>query len=1182
MTDETDEKPGADRTRSAIGIVATQHAASVRARLKAMKQDESADLVNALAWWDENPLDLHLRRGRRGEVTHLSARLLEIDATPNLAPAPTADRAVAFLQPGGLGHDLLALCGSDQLVLARVEPNDAQGRIFVFEQSFAGFAVRDARAFVELDARGRLTRLDSTLVPCVKASTNLRVSRGQALKIARDDLQGSKDPLWIDVKPHLAEAGLIIVNTFGLDPDPGLDPDECDADRLAWAVWFTAPPNKFGGHREVLVDALDGEVIASVEHTKFFDAGDRVYRLEGTIGESEHHVYRPRLWSGDMPCDAPSPVPLDDPVLERDLEETKLALCAAEDLIAEAGAPLGRPALRDWIHGTRPFAFGIGADPGISIAQNSGATVEGTFVHALAFAHGAARADSVGHELGHTLYASASLATRDLDPSRSSNIERAGIEEHMCDVFGKLLDARMPDGGELCTLSGDADTRDTIATAQSETRDCSLLNRALPWRWFCNPEMDNGGWCEGATRTLDLAYGPYDAYSRMHTTALDAYVAGHTNLGVGNRAVAALFRDPAESPSRFDGFRIPGIGRSAVETLYLRALTHFRGQPDWTGYSSAWRAAAVSAFGTGMSAPEQAIRTAHAAASIWSERRSVVTETAPATLEVLPSPDPRFRPAAASLVLSSGVERTFVFYRPDVSSQRVEYVWRDEPRGGEHAEAPTPFSGPCVLPGAFTSGSPTAAGRDDALFVIWSEPTATPGIGRLRGASLSPAELETEGGCITGWADEEPGAERLLRGSPAVAVWEPDAIEIDCGVLAATFGPIFPFQTMGSMGLKIGDCFEVGERIPPRLLSPNLGPQLLEILRNLLDSKAVLGNPSLVDPRAPLRDFEKSLVRHGVDLLPLLAERQKERQELMQLADGVGKLVDVALQRAGRASSLGLRFVFEHEPFGDDAWMGTARSISLRFANRRLIVAFRDPAGALRIVDYDDVRATDGADPIPTLDSSPNATDPALATVDGEISEDGVNFTAQLLYALYGTSERIGGRDVPTRLSYRAALTIQPGDALTNDVFEPARRIDTLNGTRGVRRKVDYAYARTRRAPVAVGRDGRLHLFVATLQHLGSGPPDPASTAEERQHDRLRYAQLRVLPRRDGELTWISERPTVLTNSDAFDPGGTSIPHAEAGAAFVPRHRSLIRLYYPDGRGLTFRSLTHEGRSGSP
>ena len=1155
------------RTRKAIDIVASQHALAARAQLDQMKPAERADLANSLAWWDERALDLDVRRGARGQVTHLAARFLAVDIAPNLPPAPTEERATAFVKPGALGYDLLGLCPSDALILSRVERMGPEGRRFVFEQQFQGYRVREALAFIDLDARGRLTRLDSTLAPCVKAPTTASVPRGQAMKIAREDLIKRKEPFWRNVNPHQADVAQVVVN-----------------DRLAWQIWFTAPPNRIGGHREVLVDARDGQVIASLEHASFLDVRDRMYEVSGRILE-DHPIVR-FLWSGDQPCPAPADPPSGSDVLARDIDETKAALCEVERLFREGGAPLGRPEFGDWIDRTRGLVIGVGAEAGVSIAAVTSITLGGSdSVPAVVFARGIGRAESVGHEIGHRLRVSAVSTDPPgppVDPSRlGSFAEGDGIAEHRGDVLGKLLGMRLPlRTDDRCALTSDPDSMATIAIAEHELRPCSAMHRLAPWRWFCEPERENGGWCEGAQRTLDLAYGPYDAYSRTTPVEFDGYVKGHTNLGVGNRAVGALLRDTTEAPSRFDGFSIPGLGRTAVETLYLRSLA-IGGQNDWAGYAASWRGAAVWAFGAAsVSAPEHAVRTAHAAAAIWSEPKSAAVSTGPAGVALLPSPATEFRPAAASLILPSGVERTFVFYRPDRLSSRIEYVWQDETAGGEFAEAPAPFSGPCVLPGASTQFSPAAAGRDDALFVTWSEATATPGVGRLRGLRLASDSVTAEGGCISGWSEMEPGAERLVRGSPAIVVWEPTGIGIDCTILEAKFGPIFPFITSGAMGLQIGDCFEVIERIPPFpppfALPPKLGPELFEVLRDIIDSKDGRGIPSPADRRAPRRDLGKSLVEHYVDLIPLLVKRPAAQQSLTQLEGGVGKLFAEALSSAGRASSLGARFVFMHEPAGDGAPdMGTARTISMDFRDRRLVVAFRDPAGALRIVHYDDTRATDGTDPIPTLDPSPNANDPALATVTGIVSDRGAGVTAQLLYAVYGTSESVGTTAVPTRLSYRVASTVSPGAGLTDASFEPARRLDTIFDTRGVRRRIDYAFARTLRAPVVVGTGDRLHLFVPALVDDGRGAPDQSENREVVTGDRLRYAQLQPLPRRAGQLTWISERPTILTDSDVFDsdPADLAIPSAEAGAAFVSRQRRILRLFFPDRLALTTRSL---------
>jgi hypothetical protein len=179
----------------------------------------------------------------------------------------------------------------------------------------------------------------------------------------------------------------------------------------------------------------------------------------------------------------------------------------------------------------------------------------------------------------------------------------------------------------------------------------------------------------------------------------------------------------------------------------------------------------------------------------------------------------------------------------------------------------------------------------------------------------------------------------------------------------------------------------------------------------------------------------------------------------------------------------------------------------------------------------------------------------------------------EFLYVIFGTDERVDSMRVPTRLSYRVATGL--GSSFSAGIFAPARRIDTLQAVHGVRRQVDYAFARTLHAPVVVGGMQALHLLVVGLNQSQwpSLVPRPSSTYElAASADRIRYARLRpvLLTGADfGALTWDSERPVILTRT-ALGEGTRS---AEAGAAWISGRRQL-RFYYADGVALTTRTLT--------
>lgn len=1102
--------------------------ALVDAKLKASDQ---AALLDTLAWAGDDPFALHVRRGPRGQIAGVSARLLAYDATPTLPAAPSIDRAKALLDPGGLVRVLLGI-GDDEVFEQRGSMPLAGGEVrFDFVQRHDDLLVHGATAHVVLDAAGRLRRVDATTVPIVSPSDKVVLDDAAAIGIAIADLDSRAEPLWKDVDVEATDAELVLVDHTPIDGQLH--------ERVAWRVRLRAKLPHVAGDREVLVDAELGGVVASIEHARFaLDGNDSLAVVSGVIGGSL--AMGPARWVGTDGCVPPPFEPSDSPAVRGDLEEAVAALCEADTMLVERTS-------RDaqfWLdpHGTG-ISFGVGATPGISIGMNSGGRIS--------FAAGAGRAEIIGHELWHTVMGSSRTAFTPGAP------EGSAIEEHMVDIFGMLLERRLDRREDDCLVSDDPDTMAAIGAQVPmpgfSNRPCALEGTPQPWRNACDPTQDNGGWCEGAARYGDMAAGPFDAYGPGEPAMTDSHVASHTNLGIGNRTILGLLGEVDDVPAIT-------AGDAGVEALFVDATVRLPPHSQWSNWADAWVAAAAALDHGDTPGPiESRLRRAYNDAMLWTVPTEVMPSVGGGTAARV---DARVdsRPAAASVVLPGGAELTYVFYRD--SSNALRYVRRREPAGGAFAE-PTSTVGPCTVPGVTTHHDPAAVGRaDGALFVAFNDTAVAGTPGNLQLRSLTSAGLGTA--CDDVWAPMEPGAERVVVGAPALASWTASADRTICDELGGAFGTPFPLITAGAMGLQIGDCVEVIERIPIidiTKLDPSLGPDFWDLLGQPLDQLPALGDPSWFDPANP--GLREGLV---VDTLPLLRLFAKPDATTTAL----GKLPNVGPQLAraldpvrGADAVLGeLELAWDGVTLGDGFPEGTIETVSLRFVDERLVVAFRDEADRLRVVQVTDTRETDGDDPIPVLTTS-FVGDPALGTASARVREWGMpSVELEYLYAMYVHADP----DDPTltnRLSYRVA-TLLPHDAIPGDptafretLFDAPRRIDDIAEVEGERRQVSYAYARTLRTPVLAGTLGRMNLFTVTLAH-GSGAPDDALMTEGPSNsNRVRWASLVVGP--NGKLSFDSERPVILPETRVSPIFGTQ---STAGAAVVTHGRGRVEWYY--------------------
>jgi hypothetical protein len=1126
--------------------------ASVPQLLSQLPPKDRANLVNGMAWYDEDPRGLRAAHGVRGQVAHVSSRFLAYDPAPGLPATPSIERANLALSQGGVARALANAGPSDQLSVVRSHGLLGGAKRYIAQQRWNGTPVYHATLSMDLSATGRLTRFDAAIVPSVQPASGNLVSSAAALPFAVQHLTAKGAP-WTLGPVTTLETEAVIVHRLEFG-----GPDDA---RHAWRFLMTVP-GYASAFREVLVDRITKSVIASVDQVQYLNANDDIFRSSGRIGIDASTV-GPILWRGNESCPGPTSGLTGGSVELRDLDEAKATLCEAENVFATFGPEFGTPNPRDWMEeGTEGMHVGIGAEPGLSVALNG--------FDVMLFAQGMARAEIVGHEIFHTTTGRFSLSSRDGGDAG----ETAAISEHLSDAFGTLLERRFPLRREDdCALDDDEDSMNVIATQDPTTiplefafRPCSGAGIPQPWRFTCDPRRDNGGWCEGAMSYRNVAFNKYDAYGDT-STRTSSNIASHTNLGIGNRVVMSLLGEVSAGP-----FTVHGVGDTEVMRLVLGTTVALGTGTDWSSYAQTMiDVAAGLSGGVPMSALEQETRSALANAQIWSMPEPVMPRSA-SGMTSMPNPPPNTRPAVATVALTgdhAGRERTFVFYRPSATSTALEFAWRDDVAGGESSELSDGWMGPCSLPGAVTNGSPAAAGSDQSLFVAWGEPTSTPGESTLRGLRLTGEDAtEVTSGCGFDWTNNDPLQERRMQGSPSIAVWGASENLTLCEVFAQDFpGLTFPFRTIGAMGIQIGDCVDIGERIPgmPHDLLPHFPDDIFEIFKGFDDSPGTwLPQPG--DPMAAqIPDFDPDHAAR-IDLVSQLQGDKQTQDWFRKLPDPLGKRFGNAFDRYGTANAAGIEAIIQQKAaFGKDGFPeGTVQTVDLRFFDDILVVAFRDEDGNMRSTTWTDFTPTSD---IALISDAPN-TDPALTQARTlTVDEHGHRLEANFLYVVYGTSETVGGTARP-RLSYRWATTFDPDiGGLRSDSFADEQSLDSTIETIGVRRKRDYRFIRTNQTPVVAGGNQELHAFVVTRNSTAEQPDDAAVGDLAATSNRIRHAVFR--PNAAGKLFPVSERP-VIVNRSALT---TSFANAQAGAATATNARRRVRWFYPNGSSLGMRSV---------
>ena len=1162
LAEDSDETRALFGPEEALGILAKSLAAHFDSQMALLEKVERAKIANAMAWADEHPLELRVNRGRRHTVTHVSARFLAHDDLPKADPGPTDERAQALFKADGIGSALMAL-GPDESVELQHQvplPNDAVK--FVYEHRFAGLPVYAGEVVVTLDKAGRLTSFAAGPAASIDPTNQLTVSEKDAVANAIKDLEDRKDPIWTGLQIELGKVTQMIANV-----EPWIGVDE---DRFVWRVELSGGDGQLGT-REVVVDGSTGKVLTSIEHTSLLDHPDTVQRYSGVIGD-EPYTPVGEKWFGDdryNPMDGSAPwetgcasatdSPSGSTALERDWDETKAALCETSSMFGDDDY-----LWRQWFDpsGGEGVHVGIGLTPFLSGGVNNHRG--GIFL-----AEGVGRAEIVGHELFHSAFVPENRIT-----SFRASKESKGIIEHMCDVFGVLLERRFDhrvEGG-VCSMNNDPDSMAAAASINLDPESTTIAYRwcsdemiERPWRNTCEPMQINSGWCEGAARYADLGANVYDIYGE--TSGPNNYVASHTNLGIGNRIYMALLGE--ESAGFLPGRSIAMGDDSALELLLNTART-LMGSVDWASYGETMLAAARDMdVGVAPGSIERQLRSYLAAARVW-------TPPAEVRAEVVVDPTHESQVAAASTFVrvlgSPGVERTYVFYRPESSSDTVEYVWRDDPAGGSLAAATATWQGPCNLPGVETKHAVAATGREDGgIWVAWNDAISVGATGTLRVTGLAPGgEATSVDKCGDSWAEVPAAQPRSMIGAPAIADWVSASDRTLCEIVEADFPELeLPFRAWGSSGFQAGNCVDIGERIPPWILKiiPDSVPKfIIDQLFWRLDKGPGAGIPAPFDPHNP--NIVSGRVEHRIPLVTMLDDPDFEAELAKLEVVGPRFAEAFATHGAADARTAELLFGWKIGLDGDPKTglpSGQIETIELRFANAQLIVAFRDPDGALRVVPFTDPRPTAE---IPLLEANPVA-DPALATASQRVQDPDTGLFAELefLYVVYGTEEDDGEGPVPNRLNFRfTGFLDQPGDpeAFSEAIFAPAERLDMIKDEAGLRRRVDYRTLRTLRTPVIAGTRGALDVFVVSLTAPSHEPSDGPLEEAYTRGNRIRHVSLDVAI--DGTLKWDSERPVLLTNTELSE----STPGQAGGAMYT--QRNILRWFYPNGTQLSVRS----------
>jgi hypothetical protein len=369
------------------------------------------------------------------------------------------------------------------------------------------------------------------------------------------------------------------------------------------------------------------------------------------------------------------------------------------------------------------------------------------------------------------------------------------------------------------------------------------------------------------------------------------------------------------------------------------------------------------------------------------------------------------------------------------------------------------------------------------------------------------------------------------------------------------------------MGISIGDCIDIGERLPPYFPTP-LPPGFAEYLRDILvkfvDPSPLRRLPQPIDPLGPrLPDLDAALGTR-FDLVGQLRSDPKAQDAFVKFP-AVGDDFKRALGNYGLPNGTSVEAVFGQSiKFGKDGLPeGPIETIDLRFHSDMLVVAFNAPDGKLHATTWTDLAPT--GDVATLAPASP--VDPALTQAKALTSDGGVYVEANFLYAVYTGMETADGPPRP-RLRYNVARIFDPElGGLRDSSFDGERALDDTIETIGRRRQRDYRFLRTNHTPVVAGGERQLHVFTVARAQRGEEPDDTVTGDTSFSSDRIRYAVFGVTA--DGKLEPVSERPVLMPKTRVMTTFG-----GEAGAVLGSTARGRVRWYYPNGTNLEVRSET--------
>lgn len=122
--------------------------------VQGMPSGQRAKFINTLAWYDQDPRQLYVARGMRGQVERLAGRLLAYPIEPD-PPLGLDPKRIEHFFNAELGAELLALGPDDKLKVVRTRQTTKGAFRYILHQSAHGYRVDGAVLTADVDASGR-------------------------------------------------------------------------------------------------------------------------------------------------------------------------------------------------------------------------------------------------------------------------------------------------------------------------------------------------------------------------------------------------------------------------------------------------------------------------------------------------------------------------------------------------------------------------------------------------------------------------------------------------------------------------------------------------------------------------------------------------------------------------------------------------------------------------------------------------------------------------------------------------------------------------------------------------------------------------------------------------------------------------------------------------------------------